>query len=66
MAEWEVGGSVSWSFTCIIPDAKSEEDAIAQMERDKVQFFLDALEQGDLPDESDVDVEFANQVKDEQ
>ncbi|AYQ99916.1 hypothetical protein HWB96_gp02 [Arthrobacter phage Mendel] len=56
--QFEVHGSVSFSFTAII-DAATADAAEAIAERDKVAFFLQALEEGDTPDENDIDVEFA-------
>jgi len=56
--QYEVHGSVSFSFTAII-DADSPDDAEAIAEKDRVAFFLQALEEGDTPDDNDIDVEFA-------
>jgi hypothetical protein len=56
--QYEVHGSVSFSFTAII-DADSADEAEAIAEKDPVAFFLQSLEEGDTPDENDIDVEFA-------
>ena len=63
--QYEVHGSVSYSFTAII-DANSSDEAESIAETDPVAFFLQSLEEGDLPDENDVDVEFAQRWKDGQ
>ena len=56
--QYEVHGSVSFSFTAII-DADSPDEAETIAEKDRVAFFLQAMEEGDTPDENDIDVEFA-------
>lgn len=61
--QYEVHGSVSFSFTAII-DANSPDEAEAIAEKDPVAFFLQSLEEGDLPDENDIDVEFAQRWTD--
>ena len=56
--QYEVHGSVSFSFTAII-DADSPDEAEAIAEKDKVAFFLQAMEEGDTPYDNDIEVEFA-------
>ena len=58
MPDFEVHGHVSMSFTAII-EAESAEQAEAIAQDDPVAFFLQALEEGDTPDDSDIEVEFA-------
>jgi hypothetical protein len=62
--QYVVHGSVSFSFSAII-DANSPDEAEAIAEKDPVAFFLQSLEEGDLPDENDVDVEFAQPWKED-
>ena len=56
--QYEVHGSVSFSFTAII-DADSPDEAEVIAEKDRVAFFLQAMEEGDTPDDNDIEVEFA-------
>ena len=56
--QYEVHGSVSFSFTAII-DADSADEAEEIAEKDKVAFFLQSMEEGDTPSDNDIDVEFA-------
>ena len=62
MPDFEVHGYVSFSFTAII-EADSAEEAEAKAEADKEAFFLQSLDEGDRPDENDIDVEFAQPFK---
>ena len=55
MSDFEVFCNVSFSFSVIV-DAESAESAMAI---DPEQLFQLGLEQGDLPDATDIDVEFA-------
>jgi hypothetical protein len=56
--QYEVHGSVNFSFTAII-DADSPDEAAAIAEKDRVAFFLQSMEEGDTPDDNDIEVEFA-------
>jgi hypothetical protein len=58
MASYEVHGSVSFSFTAVF-EAESADAAEEMAENDKLAFFLQSMEEGDTPDENDIDVEFA-------
>lgn len=58
MKSYEVHGNVSFSFTAVY-EADSAEAAEEMAENDKLAFFLQSLEEGDTPDENDIDVEFA-------
>jgi len=60
--QYEVHGSVSFSFTAII-DADSPDEAEEIAEKDKLAFFLQSMEEGDTPDDNDIDVEFAQPFK---
>jgi len=62
MPDFEVHGNVSFSFSAII-EAATAEEAEAKAEADKEAFFLQSLEEGDRPDENDIDVEFAQPFK---
>lgn len=64
MPDFEVHGNVSFSFTAII-EADSADDAQLKAESDKEAFFLQALDEGDRPDDNDIDVEFAQPFKGE-
>jgi hypothetical protein len=59
VSDFEVFCNVSYSFSVIV-DAENAEAAAAL---DPVQLFQSGLEQGDLPDENDIDVEFAQPWK---
>ncbi|WP_159702764.1 hypothetical protein [Arthrobacter sp. 18067] len=58
MADFEVHGNVSYSFSAII-EADSAEQAESLALADREGFWQLAVEQGDVPDASDIDVEFA-------
>jgi hypothetical protein len=60
--QYEVHGHVSFSFTAII-DADSPDEAEEIAEKDKLAFFLQSMEEGDTPDDNDIDVEFAQPFK---
>jgi hypothetical protein len=60
MSQYEVHADVRYSFSVII-EAESEEAAIASAEADTVHLFQMALEQGDLPGEGDIEIDFAQE-----
>lgn len=62
MPQFEVHGNVSFSFTAII-EADSEDQATAIAESDREAFFMQSLDEGDRPDDNDIDVEFAQPFK---
>ena len=43
-------------------DANSEDEAFAEVHSNRAEYFQQSMEEGDFPDNSDIEVEYANKV----
>ena len=64
MAKYEVRITADFSGTVHV-EADSEDEAIDIVDSAKSEYLQDSLDSGDFPDKQDIEVEYANKIKED-